>query len=72
MEAQGQFRSAQPDCREIYCATKICVFGSVKVTPELINSNVEQRAANIESESIELLQFHWQEVSRFVSEFFRS
>jgi len=57
----GQFRSSQPDSSEIYCATKLCVFGSVEVSPEFIDSNVSQRAANIEADSIELLQFHWQD-----------
>lgn len=66
-EIQGQFRSAQPDRSDIYCATKLCIFGSVEVTPEFINSNVDQRAANIESDSIELLQFHWQDVSSSIT-----
>ncbi|CZS99542.1 uncharacterized protein RCO7_07887 [Rhynchosporium graminicola] len=57
----GQFRSAQPDGNEIACATKICVFGSVVVTPEFIDSNVNQRAANVEADRIELVQFHWQD-----------
>lgn len=57
----GQFRSSQPDSSEIYCATKLCVFGSVDVSPEFIDSNVRQRAANVKSDNIELLQFHWQE-----------
>jgi hypothetical protein len=39
------------------------VFESIKISKEAVDANVAERLAAINSTSIELLQFHWQNVS---------
>ena len=34
------------------------------MTPEVVQSSITERLANINSSTVELLQFHWQDVSR--------
>jgi hypothetical protein len=76
---QGHFRSTQPDASKIFCATKVCYFATAEVTRESIQANITERLTNISgtrlnplllstslitsAQSVELLQFHWQNVS---------
>ncbi|TGO36932.1 hypothetical protein BHYA_0111g00320 [Botrytis hyacinthi] len=57
----GQFRSGQEDSENIYCATKWAVFEPIQVTKEIVDANVSERLTAINSTSVELLQFHWQD-----------
>ncbi|CAD6457583.1 88330f61-7e73-476a-8972-baaa3f05151c [Sclerotinia trifoliorum] len=57
----GQFRSVQEDSEKIYCATKWAVFEPIKVTKEVVDANISERLAAINSTTVELLQFHWQD-----------
>ncbi|KAM3069029.1 hypothetical protein ACMFMG_004208 [Clarireedia jacksonii] len=57
----GQFRSAQADSEKIYCATKWAVFEPIRVTKEVVDENISERLTAINSTSVELLQFHWQD-----------
>lgn len=59
---QGQFRSVQEDAEKIYCATKWAVFEPIHVTKDVVDANISERLAAINSTSVELLQFHWQDV----------
>ncbi|KAF7885224.1 hypothetical protein EAF00_011042 [Botryotinia globosa] len=59
----GQFRSGQEDSEKIYCATKWAVFEPIQVTKEVVDANVSERLTAINSTSVELLQFHWQDYS---------
>ncbi|ATZ46652.1 hypothetical protein BCIN_02g00400 [Botrytis cinerea B05.10] len=57
----GQFRSGQEDSEKIYCATKWAVFEPIQVTKEVVDANISERLTAINSTSVELLQFHWQD-----------
>ncbi|KAJ8070919.1 hypothetical protein OCU04_001278 [Sclerotinia nivalis] len=57
----GQFRSVQEDSEKIYCATKWAVFEPIRVTKDVVNANISERLAAINSTTVELLQFHWQD-----------
>ncbi|TVY50925.1 Flagellar radial spoke protein 5 [Lachnellula cervina] len=43
----GQFRSAQPDAANVFCATKYCVFESVTITEEVVKANITERLRKI-------------------------
>lgn len=47
----------------IFGATKYCVFHPIKVTPDVVMANVTERCQRLGSEKVDLLQFHWQDVS---------
>ncbi|KLJ07018.1 hypothetical protein EMPG_17493 [Blastomyces silverae] len=55
----GEFRSSYSGPKSIFCATKYCVFEHITVTPDGMRDEVSQRLANIKSDKIDLLQFHW-------------
>ena len=59
----GSFRNAQTDAANIVCATKYCVFEPITITKEIVETNVSERLSNINADSVELLQLHWQFVS---------
>ena len=58
----GQFRSSQPDASSIFCMTKWCVFEATQISKEVVTANITERVKNINAGSVELLQFHWQDV----------
>ncbi|KAL2380633.1 hypothetical protein RJZ90_004470 [Blastomyces dermatitidis] len=55
----GEFRLSYSGPKSIFCATKFCVFEHITVTPDGMRDAVSQRLANIKSDKIDLLQFHW-------------
>lgn len=57
----GGFRSSQPDSNEIYCATKWCVFEPTVISKEIVDAAITERLRNLNSKTVELLQFHWQD-----------
>ncbi|EGC46673.1 aldo/keto reductase [Histoplasma capsulatum var. duboisii H88] len=57
----GQFRSSYSGPKSTFCATKYCVFEPITVTEDGMRNAVSQRLANIQSDKIDLLQFHWQD-----------
>jgi len=59
----GLFRSSQSDAKNIICATKYCVFERISITKEIVAANVSERLSNINADSVELLQLHWQFVN---------
>ncbi|KAG0646482.1 hypothetical protein D0Z07_7490 [Hyphodiscus hymeniophilus] len=59
----GEFRSQQSDANRIYCATKWCIFEPVIVSEDLVESSITERLRFLHAQSIELLQFHWQDYS---------
>ncbi|RAL62889.1 hypothetical protein DID88_004730 [Monilinia fructigena] len=61
----GQFRSAQEDSETIYCATKWAVFEPIKISKEVVDANISERLAAINSTTVELLQFHWQDYNDY-------
>jgi hypothetical protein len=60
---QGQFRSAQGNAENIFGATKWAVFQPIHVTKEVVDENIAERLTAIHAKSVDLLQFHWQDVS---------
>lgn len=62
-DLQGRFRSTLSDPKQVICATKYVVMETGKMSQELITSVIDARLKNTRSETIDLLQFHWQDVS---------
>ncbi|WEW57046.1 hypothetical protein PRK78_002505 [Emydomyces testavorans] len=58
----GRFRSSYPGPKSIFCATKYCVFAPIPQTEEVVHEAVSQRLRNIKSETVDLLQYHWQHI----------
>ncbi|KAF9629657.1 hypothetical protein BFW01_g10860 [Lasiodiplodia theobromae] len=56
----GKFRSACSHPEILFAATKYCVFNPVVITPAVIHANVSERCRRLESDKLDLLQFHWQ------------
>jgi hypothetical protein len=61
--SQGQFLASYPFREDIFAATKYCVFHPMTVTREAVRSNVAERCRRLQTQRIDLLQFHWQFVS---------
>ncbi|KAK8113189.1 hypothetical protein PG984_013715 [Apiospora sp. TS-2023a] len=56
----GRFRSAYPHKEALFAATKYCVFHPLTVTRDAIRANVSERCQRLQTQRIDLLQFHWQ------------
>ncbi|TID00077.1 General stress protein 69 [Colletotrichum higginsianum] len=56
----GRFRSAYPVKDATFAATKYCVFNPMKVTRAAVQANVTERCRRLQTDKIDLLQFHWQ------------
>ncbi|RFU81716.1 aldo keto reductase [Trichoderma arundinaceum] len=56
----GRFSSLYPHRDAIFTATKYCVFHPMVVSREAVQANVTERCRRLQSEKIDLLQFHWQ------------
>ncbi|KAK8035147.1 hypothetical protein PG993_010142 [Apiospora rasikravindrae] len=56
----GRFRSAYPHRDALFAATKYCVFHPLTVTRDAIRANVSERCQRLQTQRIDLLQFHWQ------------
>ncbi|TQN69208.1 Aldo-keto reductase YhdN, partial [Colletotrichum shisoi] len=56
----GRFRSAYPVEDAAFAATKYCVFNPMKVTRAAVQANVAERCRRLQTDKIDLLQFHWQ------------
>ncbi|KAJ5261191.1 hypothetical protein N7478_011786 [Penicillium angulare] len=46
--------------KSIFAATKYCVFHPMKVSREAVVANINERCQRLKSDSVDLLQFHWQ------------
>ncbi|KAM0513309.1 hypothetical protein ACHAPE_007961 [Trichoderma viride] len=56
----GRFSSLYPHKDAIFTATKYCVFHPMTVSREAVQANVSERCRRLQTEKIDLLQFHWQ------------
>ncbi|KAK1495324.1 aldo/keto reductase [Colletotrichum cuscutae] len=56
----GRFRSAYPFSDSTFAATKYCVFNPMIVTRAAVQANVAERCRRLQTDKIDLLQFHWQ------------
>ncbi|KAK8058574.1 hypothetical protein PG994_009022 [Apiospora phragmitis] len=56
----GRFRSAYPHKEALFAATKYCVFHPLTVTRDAVRANVSERCQRLQTQRIDLLQFHWQ------------
>lgn len=59
----GQFRNSSTNPGSIFCATKWCVFRQTNPTRAVVEAAVQERLDRIQSASVDLLQFHWQDYS---------
>ena len=60
---QGRFRAGLSNPASVVCADKWAVFKSIPITKQVVEDVVSQRLRRIQSETVDLLQFHWQDVS---------
>jgi aryl-alcohol dehydrogenase-like predicted oxidoreductase len=44
----------------IFTATKYCVFQKMTVSREAVQANIAERCRRLQTDKIDLLQFHWQ------------
>ncbi|KAK1671331.1 aldo/keto reductase [Colletotrichum godetiae] len=56
----GRFCSSYPFSDSTFAATKYCVFNPMTVTRAAIRANVAERCRRLQTDKIDLLQFHWQ------------
>ncbi|PNP45459.1 hypothetical protein TGAMA5MH_02682 [Trichoderma gamsii] len=56
----GRFSSLYPHKDAIFTATKYCVFHPMAISREAVQANVSERCRRLQTEKIDLLQFHWQ------------
>ncbi|KAM0481997.1 hypothetical protein ACHAPX_003331 [Trichoderma viride] len=56
----GRFSSLYPHKDAIFTATKYCVFHPMAISREAVHANVSERCRRLQTEKIDLLQFHWQ------------
>ncbi|KAJ5087269.1 hypothetical protein N7456_010885 [Penicillium angulare] len=59
-DAEGRYRSSSAFSKSIFAATKYCVFHPMTVSREAVVANIDERCQRLKSDSIDLLQFHWQ------------
>lgn len=60
---QGRFKSSYKGPKSLFCSTKYCVFAPTQQTEEVVRQAITRTVSNTKSESVDLLQFHWQDVS---------
>ncbi|KAL0262692.1 hypothetical protein SLS55_001662 [Diplodia seriata] len=56
----GKFRAACSHPEILFAATKYCVFNPVVITPTVVHANVSERCRRLQTDKLDLLQFHWQ------------
>ncbi|KAJ3940240.1 uncharacterized protein N0V96_009228 [Colletotrichum fioriniae] len=56
----GRFRSSYPFSDLTFAATKYCVFNPMTVTRAAVQANVAERCRRLQTDKLDLLQFHWQ------------
>ncbi|KAG6378001.1 NADP-dependent oxidoreductase domain-containing protein [Boletus reticuloceps] len=59
----GQFKESLPPSKPVLGATKWCVFRPTVLTRAVVESAVRERMKRMRSQSVDLLQFHWQDYS---------
>ncbi|KAF5358766.1 hypothetical protein D9758_008572 [Tetrapyrgos nigripes] len=61
--SQGHFRRNSASERIIVGATKWCVFQPVEPTRAVVEAAIQDRIERMQSDHVDLLQFHWQDYS---------
>ncbi|KAH8811295.1 NADP-dependent oxidoreductase domain-containing protein [Xylogone sp. PMI_703] len=56
----GEFRSSYEDPGSVFGATKYCIFQPTTITREIVRQNVTERCQRLNTDRVDLLQFHWQ------------
>ncbi|KAF9076351.1 NADP-dependent oxidoreductase domain-containing protein [Rhodocollybia butyracea] len=59
----GHFRESLPVDQSVFGATKWCVFRDVEPTQEMVKAAVQERKERMQTDCVDLLQFHWQNYS---------
>lgn len=63
MVIQGEFRKRLERPEMIFAATKYCTFNSSASASSQVELCISERLQKLKSDSIDLLQLHWQNVS---------
>ncbi|KAL4817637.1 NADP-dependent oxidoreductase domain-containing protein [Aspergillus spinulosporus] len=56
----GHYRSSSAYADSMFAATKYCMFHPMTVSEEAVRANVSERCQRLNTDKIDLLQFHWQ------------
>ncbi|KAE9410288.1 Aldo/keto reductase [Gymnopus androsaceus JB14] len=59
----GQFRQTLSPNQAVFGATKWCVFSDIEPSQKLVEAAVKDRMERMQSDRVDLLQFHWQNYS---------
>ncbi|KAJ7683442.1 NADP-dependent oxidoreductase domain-containing protein [Mycena rosella] len=59
----GQFRNSLPSSEKVIGATKWCVFKPTTPSRAVVEAAVRERLTRMQTDRIDLLQFHWQDYS---------
>lgn len=59
----GQFRESLPPSHKVIGATKWCVFKPMEPSRAAVEAIIRERMARMRTNSVDLLQFHWQNYS---------
>ncbi|KIK65423.1 hypothetical protein GYMLUDRAFT_978513 [Collybiopsis luxurians FD-317 M1] len=59
----GKFRRSLPANQPLFGATKWCIFKDIEPTRETVQDAIKERMERIQTDHIDLLQFHWQNYS---------
>ncbi|KZT21740.1 Aldo/keto reductase [Neolentinus lepideus HHB14362 ss-1] len=59
----GQFQKTFPPSQKVVGATKWCVFRPTQPSRQLVEAAVRERMNRMGTQSVDLLQFHWQDYS---------
>ncbi|OBZ68355.1 General stress protein 69 [Grifola frondosa] len=57
----GQFKQNHPHPEQIFGGTKWCVFRPTSPTRAVVEAAVQERLIRMQTQSVDLLQFHWQD-----------
>lgn len=60
---QGHFRRNVARSQSVVSATKWCVFKPIEITRESVEAAITERLTRLQVDSVDLLQFHWQNVN---------
>ncbi|KAL4951258.1 NADP-dependent oxidoreductase domain-containing protein [Aspergillus filifer] len=56
----GRYRSSSAYSDAMFAGTKYCIFHPMIVSREAVRGNVDERCRRLNTDKIDLLQFHWQ------------
>ncbi|KAL4972488.1 NADP-dependent oxidoreductase domain-containing protein [Aspergillus desertorum] len=57
----GRYRASSAYSDAMFAATKYCIFHPMTMTEEAVRANITERCRRLNTDKLDLLQFHWQD-----------